>query len=930
MADNIGIKIGIEGEKAFKQALYEINSSMKVLGSEMKLVESQFDSQDKSVQALTSRNAVLEKSIDAQKKKIETLRNALKNSTESFGENDSRTKNWAIQLNNAQSELISLEKSLAKNNATLDDANTGLGVAKDKVDDLGEELKDTKDETEDAGVSFEALGKVVKAVASTIAVAAAAISAAAIGAGKALIDMSIGGSQYADEVLTTATVTGIATDKLQEYMYAAELVDVSVETLTSSMAKNIKSMKSFEEGNKNVVDAYERLGVSVFDANGNFRDSDTVYWELIDSLGMIKNETERDALAMTLLGRSAQELNPLITSGSKVLNELGREAQKAGYVLSDEMLVAYGALDDQMQYLKNGATAAKNALGTILLPLLSNLAGNGVDLLGEFTNGVLNANGDLEKIGSVISDIVPKAISGIMQFVPSIIGLIGTVLKSIGNTIVANLPEIVSAASSILTVIVSGLFNALPQISSAAGQIIGIFANTLIENLPVLIDSIVLITNLIVDKIADSLPVVIPMIIELIKSIVAKVISALPELIQAVLKLMKGVAKTIESSLPQLLAFVFQGMKEVVTILVSSFPEIINVILLLITQIVDSLIGAIPDLVNLIGDVLPVVIQAILAAIPDIINAVITIIQSIVNTLPIIIDSLVTMIPQIIQSVITAIIEAIPSIIDAVITLVKVIVQNLPTIILMIIGALPDLIGNIITAIIDCLPMLIECILFLFKALVENLPVLLKMIVTQIPTIIDGIVNALKNLFYKLKDAGMDLVRGFWEGIKSMGEWLSNKVSDFFGGIVQGVKDFLGIKSPSKVFAGIGEFMGEGLGVGFVDSMRTVEDEMKKSIPTEFDIAARSNIGSVLFDSVKQPILNEYPNTYTNGTMIGSSNESLREQLNLIREQNKILRQLLDKDVIVSIGDEEIGRANTRYEKKRGLTVNEGDFSNAY
>ena len=66
--------------------------------------------------------------------------------------------------------------------------------------------------------------------------------------------MSIGGSQYADEVLTTATVTGIATDKLQEYMYAAELVDVSVETLTSSMAKNIKSMKSFEEGNKNVVD----------------------------------------------------------------------------------------------------------------------------------------------------------------------------------------------------------------------------------------------------------------------------------------------------------------------------------------------------------------------------------------------------------------------------------------------------------------------------------------------------------------------------------------------------------------------------------------------------------------------------------------------------------------------------------------------------
>lgn len=86
MADNFGLKIGIEGEKEFKKALSEINQSFKVLGSEMKLVSSQFDANDKSIQALSARNTVLNKEIDAQRQKIETLRAALQNAADSFGE----------------------------------------------------------------------------------------------------------------------------------------------------------------------------------------------------------------------------------------------------------------------------------------------------------------------------------------------------------------------------------------------------------------------------------------------------------------------------------------------------------------------------------------------------------------------------------------------------------------------------------------------------------------------------------------------------------------------------------------------------------------------------------------------------------------------------------------------------------------------------
>jgi chromosome segregation ATPase len=415
MADNFGLKIGLEGEKEFKSALRDINDSFKVLGSEMKLVESQFDKNDKSVEALTARNEVLEKSIEAQKEKIETLKGALNNASSSFGEADKRTQSWQVKLNEAEAELNKMERELQNNNKELDTASNEFKDAEKSADKFGDEVEDAGNQSDDSSKKFEALGSVVKGVAAGMAAAMAAVGAAIVSVGKKLVECTKEGAVYADSVLTESQVTGIATDKLQEYMYAAELVDVSVDTLTKSMAKQIKSMKSAQDGSKTMVEAYEKLGVEVMNADGTLRDSDTVYWEIIEALGNLENETERDALAMTILGKSAQELNPLIEAGAEKMEELGKQAHDAGYVVSDEMLNAYGALDDQLQLLNNGSTALKNALGSVLLPIMTDLASEGVSLLGEFTKGVQDANGDISKIADVIGEILPKALNIVMK-----------------------------------------------------------------------------------------------------------------------------------------------------------------------------------------------------------------------------------------------------------------------------------------------------------------------------------------------------------------------------------------------------------------------------------------------------------------------------------------------------------------------------------
>lgn len=100
MSENFGLKIGLEGEREFKKSLTEINNTFKVLGSERKQVASQFNKNDKSTEALTARSEVLNKEIDQQKQKIETLRSALANAAESFGENDRRTQSRQIHPKN--------------------------------------------------------------------------------------------------------------------------------------------------------------------------------------------------------------------------------------------------------------------------------------------------------------------------------------------------------------------------------------------------------------------------------------------------------------------------------------------------------------------------------------------------------------------------------------------------------------------------------------------------------------------------------------------------------------------------------------------------------------------------------------------------------------------------------------------------------------
>ena len=593
MATTIGANLRLDGEKEFRAALKESNESLKVLGSELKLVAAEYDKNDKSLEALTKRQDVLSRTYSEQQDKVKLLQERLAAAAQAFGEADSRTKALQVQLNDANAEMVKTQKELEGVTADLKAAEKGEDAAGDAAEEAGKAAKESGDKARDGGKGWEALGDICKGVGAAMAAAAAAAGAALAAAGKALVDFTAEGAAYADNINTLSSVTGLSTEKLQELQYAAELVDTSVDTISGSMTKNLASMNKYQKGSDDIVAAYDRLGVSVEDATGKLRDDETVYWELIDALGQVEDETERDSLAMTLLGKSAKDLNPLIEAGADTMKALAVQAHNAGYVMSEDALYSFQDFDDQLKKLDVGATAAKNALGTILLPALTELAGEGVDLLGQFTNGILDANGDLSQMSGVVSEVLPQVLDVIMEYVPELLDLTIAILGSVGKSILDNLDLIIDSVAELLNQIVEGIVGsgALVKIIESGLTLIETLAGSILDNLDLIIRAGIDTLLALVNGLARALPELIPVAVDALLTVVDTLTEPnnLLALIDAALQLILALGSGLIAALPKLLEKAPVILENLAESIIKAAPKLLQAALQLILQLAEGI-----------------------------------------------------------------------------------------------------------------------------------------------------------------------------------------------------------------------------------------------------------------------------------------------------------------------------------------------------
>jgi hypothetical protein len=447
---NIRTRFVAEGEKEYRQALGNINGSLNILNAESKRLQEQFKGNEDSLEALTATNKNLNKIVGELTKKQELQQERLKKLTEAYGENDARTMRMAKAVKDTEAALLKQKRALEESKDAVENFGQEESKAEENTQDLGDALNDIGGKF---GISLpkemtNTLNGMLNLDAQTLVLAGsfAAVAAAVVEAEKALISLTIESAAYADEILTQSVVTGLSAEALQEYQYAAELVDVSLDTLTSSQSKMIRSMDAARRGSKEQAEAFDKLGISVQNADGTLRDAQEVFGDVIDALGDISNETERDAIAMTIFGRSARDLNPLIKAGSDGLRELTQEAHDVGYVMGEEALDALGAVDDQLQRMNRSGEALKNQIAVGMAPAVENLMKKGTDLFVRLQEAA-EGSGILEVFGAlldVVSALEPlfdvlfgTAEDGVpvLQTLALALGVLADALTIVANTI---------------------------------------------------------------------------------------------------------------------------------------------------------------------------------------------------------------------------------------------------------------------------------------------------------------------------------------------------------------------------------------------------------------------------------------------------------------------------------------------------------------
>ena len=716
--EQIKSQIILEGEKEYRSACKGINTSLREIGSEMKLATAEFGDNAESIDALTRKQDILKKSLEEQAKKAKAAEDALKKMRDGGIEpTNPAYQKMQTALNNTKADMVKIQK---------------------EIDDTSEKLKKSKIDWESVG---DTVGKVGKAIGAGVAAMGAAIGAAA-GAFLGLAESTREARVNMGKLETGFTTAGhSAEDAKKTYteLYGVLGDDGQATEAAAHLAKLTKNEKELATWTDIATGVYATFGDSLpienlTEAANETAKTGAITGGLADAVNWA-GVSEDEFQASLDKCSTEQERQALIT---KTLNGLYSDAAEKYREVNGDIIDA--------QKATASLNSAMAELGAIAEPIVTKLKQLAAELLQQITPFV-------ELIGNGLVGALTGAEGAAQQFTDGLLGMVTFAIQKLTEM----LPTFINFAFQMIANIATGIAQALPTLVPSLVQLVADIVQVLIDNIPLLID--------------------------------------------AALQLVTGLAQGIINAIP---------------VLVAALPT-------LITSLVDGL----------------------LSSIPQIIQAGIDLLTSLITALPEIIATIVAAIPEIINGIITALLENIPLIIQAGIDLLVALIQALPQIITTIVQAIPQIISGIVNALVQNIPQIIQAGVQLFVALIQNLPTIIAEIVKAVPQIVSGIVSAFGSLVGEMVKAGANLLHGLWEGISSAAGWLWEKVSGWASSLVDGIKNFFGIHSPSTVFAEIGTNMGEGVGVGFGESMNGVSADMTAAMGGAGQLTAAEAVRAV-------------------------------------------------------------------------------------
>lgn len=408
-----GITIEIGGDTTnLQKSLKAVDKQLKTTQSNLKDIDKLLKLDPTNIDLLKQKQKNLTTAISATKERLDELKKAQENVAEGSDDWD------AIQR-----EIIDTENNLKDLEQQYRDFGS---VASQQIKGVGDKMKTAGGKVTDFG---KKLGK---------------LSGAATAIGTALLKLGYDSVTSADDLNTLAKQTGFSTEELQKMQYAADLIDVSVDDITGALRK---FKGKVDPANKSL----EALGVSTTNADGSLRDVTDVFYDAIEALSKIENETERDQAAMDLFGKSADSLAGIIDDGGASLKALGDEASNLGLILDQDTLDSLNATNDTIDTMKATITSAMTVIGAQGVPVVQPL----LEKAGEL----------ITNVAQKLSELNPETMETILAVVGIAAALAPVIM--IGGQLISGLGSIVTAVGAVVGVLGGPLTIAIALIIAA-------------------------------------------------------------------------------------------------------------------------------------------------------------------------------------------------------------------------------------------------------------------------------------------------------------------------------------------------------------------------------------------------------------------------------------------------------------------------------
>lgn len=833
-----GGAVKLQGESEYRQALTRISQNLREVGSEMKVVSSQYAKSDNSQAALTARTEALNNKMAAQKEKLSVLNAQYRAMSAQYTANNTKHKELVASYDAEKQKLTQIEATLGKTSP-----------------------------------EYQAQAKVVANLARDVDKSSAAVNANEIAMSKMRVQMN---NAQADINKTDAEIKSLSPDMDKAGKAASELGEETAKSgrqaqeagdgytvfknvlanlATSAIGAAVNGLRDLGAAvlnvSKQAIEAYSAFEQAKGGIDTLFGNGDLTIEEYAAKMGKSVDEVRdkynqlTDAQntmlayannAFQTAQMSANDYMQTATSfGASLIESLGGDTKKAAEYANRAIIdmsdnaSKMGTDIGSIQYAYQGFAKGNY---TMLDNLKLGFGGTTAEAK-RLVQEASKMSEEQKKVGVTVDanslsfGNLVNAISVMQEH----LGIAGTTAKEAAGTIEGSMNMVKASWQNLLT----GMSSSGADMNTLIGNLVtsvDAFSKNIMPRLAPLINGMVQTAVALLPQAVNMLT---NQLLPLITAQVPNIVSGLSQVVQAIV-----------AALPQIMSALTAALPQIVEALLTLLPQLIGAGMQMLTSLIQGITEALPTLVGMLPTIIQQVASVVLANLPVIIQAGVQLLIALTNGLVEALPQLIQMLPGIVMQITDVLLNNLPLLVTAGIQILIALIRGITQAIPQLIAMLPQIVMQIVRTLSAHLPAILSTGLQMMIQLAAGIVRGIGNVVSGAMSVVSSIVGALRQAPSMVLDVGANIVRGLWQGIKNSVGWLRDKVRGWVSGIMKDIKGFFGIHSPSRVMRDeVGKYLAEGIGVGFEDEMSSVSKQMIDAMPSSDAFAQSYDLGTV-------------------------------------------------------------------------------------